>query len=101
MLPKRASPTRTDAADYLVKKGLPFRDAHAILGRLVLHCEQNGLALGDLSLSELREFSDVFDEDVFDAISLETCINSRFIVGGPSPAGVAAHIGQLEAFCKS
>lgn len=91
----------TDAADYLVKKGLPFRDAHAILGRLVLHCEQNGLALGDLSLSELREFSDVFDEDVFDAISLETCINSRCIVGGPSPAGVAVHIGQLEAFCKS
>ncbi|MCR4797291.1 MAG: argininosuccinate lyase, partial [Lachnospiraceae bacterium] len=67
----------TDAADYLVKKGVPFRDAHGIIGRLVLYCLDKGCAIDDLSLQELKTISEVFEEDVFDAISLKTCVENR------------------------
>ena len=88
----------TDAADYLVKHGLPFRDAHEILGRLVVYCEEREKGLADLSLEELRTFSPVFSEDVFDNISLDACVQRRDIPGGPSPARVSAHLDELAAF---
>ena len=67
----------TDAADYLVKKGMPFRDAHAVIGRLVLYCIENNKAIHELKLLELKSICDMFDMDVYDEISLETCIEKR------------------------
>ena len=74
----------TDAADWLVKQGMPFRDAHAVVGRLVLYCVNSQKALDELTLDEFRAVSDVFTEDIYNAISLETCVNSRTVEGGPS-----------------
>ena len=70
----------TDAADYLVGKGVPFRDAHGIVGQLVLLCIQKGIALDDLSLEEYRQISPVFEEDVYDAISMKTCVEKRITI---------------------
>ena len=67
----------TDAADYLVGKGVPFRDAHGIIGRLVLYCIEKDTSIDALSLGELRSISDKFDEDIYDAISLKTCVEKR------------------------
>lgn len=78
----------TDAADYLVKKGVAFRDAHEVVGRLVHHCVERGIALLDLQITDLRAFSCAFDEDVYDAISPETCVKMRCLVGGPAPEAV-------------
>lgn len=74
----------TDAADYLVKKGLPFRDAHEVIGKLVLYCVTNQTNLNQLSLDEYKELSPLFDEDIYEAISLETCVNLRQVIGGPA-----------------
>ncbi len=74
----------TDAADYLVKNGMAFRDAHEVLGKLVLYCINNNKTLMDLSLEEYKSLSEVFKEDIFEAISLETCVNNRKVIGGPS-----------------
>ena len=73
----------TDAADYLVKKGMPFRDAHSVIGRLVLLCLEKDCAIEDLSVTELKELSELFDEDVYDAISLKTCVERRMTKGAP------------------
>ena len=73
----------TDAADYLVKHGVPFRDAHTIIGEIVLKCLEQNKAIDDLSIEELKEFSDVFEMDVYDAISLKTCVEKRLTVGAP------------------
>jgi argininosuccinate lyase len=73
----------TDAADYLVKKGMPFRDAHSVIGRLVLLCLDKKCAIEDLSIVELKELSELFDEDVYDAISLKTCVERRMTKGAP------------------
>ena len=73
----------TDAADYLVGKGVPFRDAHGIIGRLVLYCIEKDTSIDALSLEELRSISDKFDEDIYDAISLKTCVEKRLIIGAP------------------
>ncbi|MBP5529948.1 MAG: argininosuccinate lyase [Lachnospiraceae bacterium] len=73
----------TDAADYLVKKGMPFRDAHSVIGRLVLLCLDKDCAIEDLSIAELKELSELFDEDVYDAISLKTCVERRMTKGAP------------------
>ncbi len=75
----------TDAADYLVNKGVPFRDAHSIIGRLVLYCLDKNTSIDKLSLEELQSISDKFTEDIYDAVSLETCVNKRLTVGGPGP----------------
>ncbi len=74
----------TDAADYLVKKGLAFRDAHEVIGKLVLYCVNNNTNLSKLSLSEYQNLSPLFEEDIFDAISLDTCVNKRQVIGGPA-----------------
>ena len=73
----------TDAADYLVNHGVPFRDAHGIVGRLVLYCIEKNIALDDMSLEEYKAISPVFEEDIYDAISLETCVNKRLTIGAP------------------
>ncbi len=91
----------TDCADYLVKKGVPFRDAHAVSGRLVAHCLTKGCALDDLSLEELRAFSPAFDADVYAAISLSACVSARNLIGGPAPERVTAAIQQGRAWLKA
>ncbi len=73
----------TDAADYLVNRGVPFRDAHGIVGQLVLYCLERGIGLDDLTLEEFRKISPVFDSDVYEAISMKTCVEKRMIVGAP------------------
>lgn len=73
----------TDAADYLVNKGVPFRDAHGIVGQLVLYCIDKNIALDDMKLDEFRAISPVFDEDIYEAISMETCVNKRLTKGAP------------------
>ena len=75
----------TDAADYLVKKGMPFRDAHSVIGRLVLFCIEKNCAIDDLTLEELQSISEVFEADVYDAISLKTCVEKRLTTGAPGP----------------
>ena len=88
----------TDAADYLVRKGLPFRDAHEVVGKLVLYCEQHGKALTDLSPAELKQMSELFSEDVYDALSLEACVQRRAVPGGPSAQSVQKHIDRIKEF---
>ena len=90
----------TDAADYLVKKGMPFRDAHAVIGHLVLHCVKEEKAILDLSLEELKTFSEMFEEDVFEACSMEACVNLRDVPGGPAPARVQASIDAGKAWLE-
>ena len=75
----------TDAADYLVKKGMAFRDAHEVIGKLVLYCVTNSKTLESLTMDEYKSLSPIFEEDIFEAISLETCVNKRQVIGGPSP----------------
>jgi len=89
----------TDAADYLVKKGLPFREAHEILGKLVLYCIENQKDLNQLKLSEYKEASNVFEEDIYECISLENCVNTRNVVGGPAKNQTAKTIEANEAYC--
>lgn len=90
----------TDAADYLAGRGVPFRDAHAIIGRLVLSCIERGVAIEDMSLAELKEFSDVFEEDVFDAISMEACVNRRLTAGAPGQEAMERAIAIEKAYLK-
>lgn len=73
----------TDAADYLVNHGVPFRDAHGIVGRIVLYCLEKGIAIDDMKLEELKAISPVFEEDIYEAVSMETCVNKRLTVGAP------------------
>jgi argininosuccinate lyase len=82
----------TDLADYLVGKGLPFRSAHEIAGKLVRHCAGLGIALGDLDLAGFQAFSPLIGADVFDAIKLENCVNRRKIPGAPAREAVLAAI---------
>ena len=75
----------TDAADYLVNKGVPFRDAHGIIGRLVLYCIDKGVSIEELSIEELKEISDKFEPDIYEAVSLKTCVEKRLTLGAPGP----------------
>ena len=86
----------TDCADYLVRKGVPFRDAHRVVGLLVSHCLREGKALLDLTLPELQAFHPAFGEDVFDSLSLRACVDRRNIPGAPAPAMVQEAIRSAE-----
>ena len=86
----------TDLADYLVKKNLPFRQAHEVAGKMVHHCIERGIYLKDLPLDEYKNFSDKFDEDIFDAIKPETCVNSRNSLGGTSTEQVEMQISYAK-----
>jgi len=88
----------TDCADYLVKKGMPFRDAYTIVGKLVAYCIENGKTLETLSLDEYRSISPVFEQDVFEALDLTTCVNGRNVPGGPAQSEVKRQIAALRAF---
>ena len=88
----------TDAADYLVKKGMPFREAHEVVGKLVFYAISKDKALDEISLSEYKEFSPIIEEDIFDAISMETCVNDRKVIGGPSKEIVLNAISEAEKF---
>jgi len=82
----------TDLADYLVRKGIPFRSTHEISGKLVHYCIEHNTSLEKLSLDEFKQFSDLIEDDVYDAISLETCVNKRMVTGGPSPEVVSRYL---------
>jgi len=84
----------TDAADYLVKKGMPFRDAHSVIGRLVLYCIDKKKSIDELELSELKDICEMFDEDIYNTISLETCVEKRLTTGGPSKTSI---LNEIEA----
>lgn len=90
----------TDAADYLVNHGIPFRDAHGIVGQLVLYCIEKDKSLDDLTLDEFRAVSPVFQEDIYEAISLKTCVNKRNTIGGPGQKAMQAVIAENEVFLK-
>ncbi len=86
----------TDVADYLVKKGLPFRDAHGVVGRMVAYCIEKDTVIDALSMEEMKSFSELIAEDIYDAISLDTCVNQRKIVGGPAMETMAKVIEKYE-----
>ncbi len=90
----------TDCADYLVKKGMPFRDAYKITGQLVAQCIAKQLTLETLPLADYQAASPVFDEDVYQAIALETCVKERKVEGGPSPEAVQKQIDAVKAYRK-
>ena len=91
----------TDAADYLVGKGVPFRDAHGIIGRLVLYCIEKDASIDALSLEELRSISDKFDEDIYDAISLKTCVEKRLTIGAPGEKMMKQVIEKNKEYLKN
>ncbi len=88
----------TDLADYLVKKGLPFRTAHEITGQIVLYCIDRKCNIQDLAIEELKQFSVLFEINIYDALSIEACVQSRNITGGPSPKTVKASIESGKEF---
>jgi argininosuccinate lyase len=79
----------TDAADYLVNKGVPFRDAHSIIGQLVLFCISENLSLSDMSLEQYQKISPIFEKDIYDAISLSSCVSRRNTIGAPGLAAMS------------
>ena len=91
----------TDAADYLVNKGVPFRDAHGIVGQLVLYCIAKDIALEDMSLSEFQTISPVFDLDIYEAISLATCVNKRNTIGAPGQEAMERVVKLNEEYLKA
>ncbi len=88
----------TDAADYLVGKGVPFRDAHGIIGRLVLYCVEKDTSIDRLSLEELQTISDKFEEDIYDAVSLKTCVEKRLTLGAPGPEVMRKVIAEHKKY---
>jgi argininosuccinate lyase len=90
----------TDAADYLVTKGVPFRDAHGIVGQLVLFCIEKDLALEEMSLEQFQAISPVFDHDIYEAISLTTCVNRRNTVGAPGTEAMTQVLKLNEEYLK-
>ena len=91
----------TDAADYLVVKGVPFRDAHGIIGRIVLDCIEKNKGIEELSLEELRSFASQFDEDVYEAISLRACVNRRLTEGAPGEASMENTLAEAGKWLKA
>ncbi len=91
----------TDGADYLVKKGMPFRDAHAVIGKLVFYAISQDKSLEELTLDEFRQFSDIFENDVYEAISVETCVSCRNIIGGPAKEAMKKSIAGAKEILKT
>ena len=90
----------TDAADYLVRHGVPFRDAHGIVGQLVLVCLEKGISMDELPLDEYKKISPAFEEDVYEAISLKTCVEKRNTFGAPGPEAMEKVIGECRAYLE-
>ena len=91
----------TDCADYLVKKGIPFRKAYKIVGQIVSYCIDNNTTLEDLQMEQYKKFDNNFESDIYDAISLEKCVTNRNTVGGPSPSQVKSRIEQVKRILNS
>jgi argininosuccinate lyase len=87
----------TDAADYLVRKGMAFRDAYTLVGKLVAHCTSENITLEELELPYLKAASALFDADFYDAVKLSACVEARNVPGGPAPEAVRAHIARAES----
>ena len=90
----------TDVADYLVKKGLPFREAHEVVGRMVFYAIEKDIALDELTMDEFKDFSQNIEEDIYDAISMETCVNDRKLIGGPAKETVEKAIKSAQEYLK-
>jgi len=90
----------TDCADYLAKRGMPFREAYGIVGRLVDHCIRTGQSLETLPLSDYQAISPLFGDDVYQSLSLDTCVNDRKVYGGPAKESVLVQIEAIRTFCK-
>ena len=90
----------TDAADYLVNHGVPFRDAHGIIGRIVLYCIEKGIAIEDMGLEELKQFSEAFEEDIYQAVSMEICVNKRLTIGAPGKEAMERVIAEEKRYLK-
>lgn len=88
----------TDCADYLVKKGMPFREAYMIVGKLVNFCIKAGETLDTLPLKDFKAVSPIFEEDVYQALELNTCVNGRQVYGGPSAESVQQQIDHIKDF---
>ncbi|WP_411338249.1 argininosuccinate lyase [Ruminococcus gauvreauii] len=88
----------TDAADYLVGRGVPFRDAHGIVGQLVLFCIEHRISLDEMKLADYKKISPVFEEDIYDAISLKTCVEKRMTLGAPGPDAMKQVVEANRAF---
>ncbi len=88
----------TDAADYLVNHGVPFRDAHGIVGQLVLYCIDKGIALDDMTIDEYKAISPVFEEDIYDAISIKTCVEKRLTKGAPGKQAMSEVLEIYEKY---
>lgn len=86
----------TDVADYLAKRGLPFREAHAVVGHLVLLCEKRGCQLDDLTLSDFQAASPLFEDDIVEALNLQAIVAARTTAGGTAPAAVAEQLVQVR-----
>ena len=91
----------TDAADYLVNHGVAFRDAHGIVGQLVLYCVDKGIALDDMTLEEYKAISPVFEQDIYEAIAMKTCVEKRNTKGAPGPASMMSIIEENETYLKN
>ena len=94
---KKGFTNATDAADYLVRKGMPFRDAHSVIGRLVLECIDKDKSIEEMTLEELKEISSMFDEDIYEAVSMKTCVERRLTKGAPGHKVMAE---TVEAYKK-
>ena len=90
----------TDCADYLTRKGMPFREAYMIVGRLVNNCLKSGDTLDTLTLRDFRAVSNLFDGDIYDALALKTCVNERKVMGGPAEQEVLRQIAYIEKFAE-
>ena len=91
----------TDAADYLVGKGVPFRDAHGIVGRLVLYCLEKNIALDDMTLEEYKAISPVFEEDIYEAISMKNCVEKRNTIGAPGAEAMSRVLEENRKYLES
>ena len=98
---KKGFTNATDAADYLVQKGIPFRDAHGIIGQIVLFCIDKNISLEDMKLEEYKEYSPAFEADIYKAISLETCVNKRNTLGAPGLEAINKVIEINETYINS
>ena len=90
----------TDCADFLVKNGLPFRDAYKITGKIIAYCIDNDKTLETLTMDEYKGFSESFDEGIYGAVDLLNCVNGRSVIGGPAPSAVKVQLDDCKAFIE-
>ena len=88
----------TDAADYLVRKGMPFRDAHSVIGRLVLYCIEKDKAIDDLDINEFKDICPMFDDDIYEAVSLKTCVERRLTDGAPGEQAMLTAVKRYKEY---